>query len=795
MKSRHTEPPAGADPLAPARALRSLAERLLAQAQDQFERWNGVPAHESLERELAACEAFIRETSAASSLGLDYAGGRQLAEAKTVRRELRRLYEDEVRPYRQRAEVWRGIRARLAQAIKQSRGASARPERLTTLANLVEDAGRPLAPGDLRTLKQARAWVQQLETGPDGEGSRSGAGSEKSTARNFDTAAGQVGPPMPDAVEPDPELVNRYLPPPSELEFEPEDRGMLERASQRRYDPPADYGLNQAAMRLSLLGGFEVLLCPPLLRGVAQHAFQINTARQVMRTMRGRALLCDEVGLGKTVEAGLILKEYALRGLARKVLILTPPSLVGQWHEEMRDKFQIEFTTLDDAEFRRHGPSAWEQCDRVIASIHTAKAAKHSDMIRRVAYDLIIVDEAHHLRNRASLNWKFVNQLKSKYLLLLTATPAQNDLDELYNLITLLRPGQLRTPAEFRREFVERTDPRRPRNRTKLRELLMDVMVRNTRSQVSLALPPRHAATLRIALNPPERALYEAVTSVVRAGYGREKTSLGGRAMSHTLQAEAGSSVEAVRATLQGLRSRSLDGDQRAELDSLLELSRQVETSSKAQALVDLVNHKLGRNEKVLVFTKYLETQALLVRELERAGLDAGCFNGSLTAAEKDAEIAAFARDRRILLSTDVGSEGRNLQFCHSIVNYDLPWNPMRIEQRVGRVHRIGQTEPVRIFNFAAPGTIEDHILEVLDSKINMFELVVGEVGEILGNLDDDREFEDIVLDLWASADSNAAASDRFTEFGDRLTGAQHRYQESQVYDETLFGQDFAAAE
>ena len=119
----------------------------------------------------------------------------------------------------------------------------------------------------------------------------------------------------------------------------------------------------------------------------------------------------------------------------------------------------------------------------------------------------------------------------------------------------------------------------------------------------------------------------------------------------------------------------------------------------------------------------------------------------------------------------------------------------MRIEQRVGRVHRIGQTEPVRIFNLAAPGTIEDHILEVLDSKINMFELVVGEVGEILGNLEDEREFEDIVLDLWAGADSDQAARDRFAELGDRLVGAQHRYQESKAYDETLFGQDFAAAE
>src|SRR5207244_11153396 len=114
------------------------------------------------------------------------------------------------------------------------------------------------------------------------------------------------------------------------------------------------------------------------------------------------------------------------------------------------------------------------------------------------------------------LNWTFVNRIRSRFALLLTATPVQNDMDELFNLITLLSPGQLKTPAQFRREFVERGDRRRPRNRTKLRELLMDVMVRNSRSQVSLRLPPREAVTLPIALTPPERALYDGVTRLVR---------------------------------------------------------------------------------------------------------------------------------------------------------------------------------------------------------------------------------------------------------------------------------------
>ena len=795
MKTQRGEPGTHADYLAPVRALRSLAERLIEEASGQVERWEEVPGPLWLERDLAECEAFIREASAASGVLLGYEGGRQLAEAKTERRELRRMREDAVRPYRQRAEIWRVLRSGLALALKKSRGLRAQPQDLRALLAQVEEIGRRLENTDLGTLKEARAAIRRLEARRDAHHPPTGGAATVSNAAGVGTGTAELGPLAPDSAEPDSELLNRYLPPPSDLEFELDDRGVLERFAQRRYDAPEDYRLNQAAVRLSLLSGFEVLLCTPLLQGVEQYAFQINTARQVMRTMRGRALLCDEVGLGKTVEAGLVLKEYAVRGLARTVLILSPPSLVTQWREEMRDKFQVEFTTHDDPEFRRQGPAAWERCERVIASIHTAKSSKHSEVIRRVAYDLIIVDEAHHLRNRSSLSWKFVNQLKSKYLLLLTATPAQNDLDELYNLITLLRPGQLRSPAEFRREFVERNDPRRPRNRTKLRELLMDVMVRNTRSQVSLALPPRHAATLRIALTPAEQALYDGVTRLVRASHARGTDAHVGRAVVQTLQAEAGSSVEAVRATLEAMRRRGLAGDRRAEIDAVLELAGRVETSSKARALVELVNHRLGLAEKVIVFSKYLGTQESLARELQRAGLATARFDGTLTPAEKDAEIAAFARDRRILLSTDVGSEGRNLQFCHSIVNSALPWNPMRIEQRVGRVHRIGQTEPVRIFNLAAPGTIEDHILEVLDSKINMFELVVGEVGEILGNLEDEREFEDIVLDLWAGADSDQAARDRFAELGDRLVGAQHRYQGSKAYDETLFGQDFAAAE
>ncbi|TMQ69890.1 MAG: DEAD/DEAH box helicase [Candidatus Eisenbacteria bacterium] len=604
------------DPPAPAvdtaRALRSLAERFLEDARSKIETLQSVRAPKWLEADLADCETFIREASRLSGLGLDYEGGLQLAEAKQARRELRREREDALRRYRRAAELWRTIGSRVALALRKARGSD--PQPLLALAALLEEAGRPLAPADLRTIREARAHLRnaaaeraagQASAGRESEGAR--------TARGASAGATPFAPgerPGPGAADPDPGLLTSYLPPPAALEFEPEDRGLLERLDQRHYDPPEDYRLNQTAQRLSLLSGFEVLLCPPLLRGVDHYAFQLNTARQVMRTMRGRALLCDEVGLGKTIEAGLVLKEYAIRGLARRVLVLTPPSLVSQWRDEMLDKFAIPFTTLEDPEFRSHGAEAWERCERVIASIHTAKSPKHAERIQRVPYDLIIVDEAHHLRSRASRSWKFVNQLKSKHLLLLTATPAQNDLDELFNLITLLSPGRLKSPADFRREFVERHDPRRPRNRTKLRELLMDVMVRNTRSQVSLRLPPREAATLPIVLTPPERALYDGVTRLVRAGYGRPTDAQGGRMALRTLQAEAGSSAAAVRATLATMMQKSPTADGRAALGALVDLAARVEVSGKAVALVDLMRTRIPPGEKVLVFTQYLETQA-----------------------------------------------------------------------------------------------------------------------------------------------------------------------------------------
>ncbi len=205
---------------------------------------------------------------------------------------------------------------------------------------------------------------------------------------------------------------------------------------------PRDLWLHQKLARLSLLRGFDELLCLEGLRGVEHLPHQIETVRKVLRHFRGRVLLADEVGLGKTIEACMLLREYLLRGMARRVLILVPAPLVSQWHEELSTKFDLEFvvpprgTAADRAEF-------WTRHERVLASLAFVKAKKRAALLADQPWDLVIVDEAHHCKNRATLNWQLVNSLKRRFMFLLSATPVQNNLMELYNLLTLLSPGHL----------------------------------------------------------------------------------------------------------------------------------------------------------------------------------------------------------------------------------------------------------------------------------------------------------------------------------------------------------------
>jgi SNF2 family DNA or RNA helicase len=554
------------------------------------------------------------------------------------------------------------------------------------------------------------------------------------------------------------------------------------------------YHLKLMAFHLRLVAGFDELLALETL-DFQPFDYQIRAARTALRRLRGRGLLADEVGLGKTIEAGLVLKEYLLRQMVSRILILTPPGLVEQWQEELAVKFNLtDFITSNTPEFRSLGTAAWERYPRVIASLATARRAEHAKAITGYEYDLVIVDEAHHLKNRSSASWQLVNALQKKYILLLTATPVQNRLTELHNLITVLKPGQLKSPKEFSQQFVVRGDPRLPKNRALLRDLLGDVMVRHTRSQISLKLPPRRAHTIRLKLHPDEQALYNDISALARQMLADQITGAH-RFGVMTLLREAGSSAAATISTLQSLAEIKALASYRSQLLRLAEQATATATSTKADALHKLLAAQLssGQGDKVLVFTQFRATQEMLAARLRQEGIPFGLYHGSLSTAQKDAAIREFQAVQPVLLSTEAAGEGRNLQFCRVMVNFDLPWNPMRIEQRVGRIHRVGQERPVDIFNLAAEGTIEDFVLDILDRKLNMFELVIGEVDMILGQMGDERDFEDIILEIWAQAQSPEHLQQGMAGLGEDLVKARAAYQHTQAYDEALFGEDFSA--
>ena len=567
---------------------------------------------------------------------------------------------------------------------------------------------------------------------------------------------------------------------------------VLDRIAQGQFAGLAAHRLRLEAERMALLAGFDVLACVDTL-GFAPFDYQVRAAQAALRRFRGRGLLCDEVGLGKTIEAGLVLKEYILRQMARRVLIITPASLVEQWREELASKFGLaDFVTSYDAEFRALGAEAWAAYPRVIASLPTARRPEHREAIGSLMYDLVIVDEAHHLKNRGSVSWKLVNSLQKKYILLLTATPVENSLDELYNLITILKPGQLATPREFKRRFVAQGDPRLPKNRGRLRELLADVMVRHSRSQIDMQLPPRHAHTVRVKLSPAERALYDDISAFIRERLADATLSQTHRFTLQTLQREIGSCPAAARPTLHALARHGDMEPYQEEIEALAERAGDMPGWSKAAALDKLLISSVlaGGEEKVIIFTHFRATLDLLADRLLGMGIDFVPYYGQMTTAEKNEAIRRFQGEGRVLLSTEAAGEGRNLQFCRTMVNFDLPWNPQRIEQRVGRIHRVGQTRPVEIFNLSAEGSVEDYILDILDRKLNMFELVIGEMEMILGHLADERDFEDIVMDLWAGAANSDDAARGFAQLGDELLHAREAYRQARDYDEALFGED-----
>ena len=498
-----------------------------------------------------------------------------------------------------------------------------------------------------------------------------------------------------------------------------------------RNGPWDDWTMFQLAVEAEenkLVTSFDELQCMRHLPAFEPMEHQVSTARKVLHEMGGRAILADEVGLGKTIEAGLVLKEYMVRGLVRKALILVPASLVLQWVRELNQKFGIAAV----AQKKAH---TWGY-DVIVASIDTAKRDPHRDLLLTSDYDMLIIDEAHKLKNKKTTNYQFVQQLRKKYCLLLTATPVQNDLDELYNLITLLKPGQLGGQSDFSANFV--VDKRQPKNEDRLQEALSAVMIRNRRGDGGIHFTKRIVRNVTVELSQEEQALYNAGTGFVRERYEESGGDMTSMLSLVTLQREVCSSRDAVFLTLVNLFKKTAeDSPMRAKIWELVEFIRRIQANSKAEQALKLIR---SMNDKVILFTEYRATQEYLLQFFKNNDLIAVPYRGGMNRGKKDWMMDLFRGRAQVLIATEAGGEGINLQFCHHMINFDLPWNPMRVEQRIGRVHRLGQQNDVKIYNLCTLGTIEEHIVRLLHEKINLFELVIGELDHILERFEQDEQ-------------------------------------------------------
>ncbi|WP_237049307.1 DEAD/DEAH box helicase [Lentibacillus amyloliquefaciens] len=576
----------------------------------------------------------------------------------------------------------------------------------------------------------------------------------------------------------------------NELHNQEHATAVLRELAEFRVHDDAWFQLYQSAEKFQINPDNNELLSLPYIREMETFDYQVKTVKSVLSQFKGRVMLSDEVGLGKTVEAGMAMLEYIMRGLARRILILVPPSLVQQWENEMKRKFNQDFVRADAPEFKRKGEAAWGHYQKVIASIDTAKRKNHRSPISEQYYDLVIVDEAHHLKNRRTQKWQFVNTINKKYIFLLTATPVQNHLEELYNLITLLKPGQLSTYSYFRKNFVEGKEGIEAKNVDKLKSLLADVMVRNKRSNVDVTFTKRTAYTRTVTLPQQERQLYDNLSLFIRNNYERQHSVLN-RFRLKNLQEQIGSTINAIIPSLEGLSANEklATFDRKAMqrfLNEAQEISKDDNSAGheKAKEVAAILKEFNG---KMIVFTKFSSAQRYLRDFLLDSGFKVAEFHGGLRRKDKEEQVTYFRKEADVLVSTEVGGEGRNLQFCNGMINYDLPWNPMAIEQRIGRIHRIGQEKDVFVYNLVAEDTIEHYILDLLDRKINMFELVVGEVDAILGDMEEKEDFSEMIMKAWVEAEDNKEMASELDEIGEAMLQNKQKLIKQRNLDDTLF--------
>ncbi len=500
---------------------------------------------------------------------------------------------------------------------------------------------------------------------------------------------------------------------------------------------------------------FEELTCLPHL-DFQPYAYQQEAALRVLRDLNGRAILADEVGLGKTIEAGLVLKEYIVRNRANRILIICPPGLRFQWKEELIEKFRFEGdfrpqTFGNDDKDDTHSIHLIQKSNRIVVIIshNSARTSDRAKALAAVHWDVVVIDEAHKARlpgagTQGTQLGRLADALSEKHMLLLTATPAQNHLGELFNLVNLIRPGSLAgTEKSFFQMFGGRHGAWEVRNGEILREVLRSVMIRNRRAVVHKAFPRRIAHTLNVHPSADVIRAYKRLIGILQADPKRALVlSTRARQFCTSFLALAGV---------------SLDAELREAVAPVLGTAH-----PKIKVLVDEMLERLIAAKKVLVFSEFVDSQREIYETLKKAGAGVRWAEGS--PADKVRAVKVFRDDPQVqfLVCGKSLSEGYNLQFCGYMVNFDLPWNPQQIEQRIGRIQRIGSKHrEVTVFNLKLDGTIEDLVVHYIEQKLGMFTEVFGFVESVLGGFSETQTVESLI-----------SAALRRGKFGDYDPGA-----------------------